>query len=307
MRKMKGDVIMDVTLQRHNYLQCSFFTLSCILMGIFFSVSAHARMTEVSESELSLVSAQSGINYVIGDSRLRITTGSYRISDTDSSPYNWIELNNISVDDGNGNYFSMDTPIDDYYAWNTLDVATTDDGLTKVYLKMSLGVEPRTYTIGNFVFCSQDLGSIRLENLRRTPADMLLLSGRNDGTSGINLEYQTELILDSAKFIYNTSPISLDLNGIHLAGTVGGAPEDPSAWTFSGKFKFGDFQTDNPVTIDVATGTNLDGTTSTSLIYNVPMNGSLRVQSVDFGGNNFGPCAIDGINVHHLGIQIPGN
>jgi hypothetical protein len=303
---MKGDGIMDVTLQRHSCLQHTFFTLLFILFIIFLSVSAHARMTEVSENELSLVSAQSGVNYVIGNSRLRITTDSYRFSDTDSSPYNWIELNDISVDDGNGNYFSMDTP-EDIFAWNTLDVATDDEGLTKVYLKMSLEVEPRTYTIGNFVFCGQELGSIRLENLRRTPADILYLSGRKDGTCGINLEYQTEMILDSAKFIYNTSPTSLDLNGIHLAGTAEGAPETPSAWTFSGKFNFGNFQTDNPVTIDVATGTNQDGTTSTSLIYNIPMTGSLRVQSVDFGGNNFGPCAIDGINVHHLGIQIPGN
>jgi len=31
------------------------------------------------------------------------------------------------------------------------------------------------------------------------------------------------------------------------------------------------------------------------------------VENVDFGGNQFGPCAIDGMTVHHLGIQIPGN
>jgi hypothetical protein len=34
------------------------------------------------------------------------------------------------------------------------------------------------------------------------------------------------------------------------------------------------------------------------------MQGTLRVEDVTFGGNSFGPIAIDGINVHHLLLKI---
>jgi hypothetical protein len=36
----------------------------------------------------------------------------------------------------------------------------------------------------------------------------------------------------------------------------------------------------------------------------LPMEGSLRVEDVKFGGSDFGPLALDGIEVHRLAIQI---
>jgi hypothetical protein len=34
------------------------------------------------------------------------------------------------------------------------------------------------------------------------------------------------------------------------------------------------------------------------------MQGTLRVEDVNFGGNDFGPIAIDGIQVHRLVVKI---
>jgi len=261
-------------------------------------------MNEISESELSRVSAQAGITYVIGDSGLRITQDSFRISDTDSDPLNWIEFNNITVDDGNGGYFSMDTPVD-FEHYNKIDLMTDDDGQTFVWMNLSTGVQPRTYTVGNLVFCNQDLGSIRLENLRRGASDRLMIGGRTTGC-GIDLEYDTELTIDALKYSYNGSGQFLALSGIHLAGSAGGTPEDPATWTYAGKFRIGDLENANPATIDVGTST-VDETTS--IFYNLPMAGSLRVENVRFdtSASGFGPCAIDGINVHRLGVRMGTN
>ncbi len=298
---------MSLICRRHHFYSLVFiFIAHAVIFTLCMPAVSGAEMSRVDESELSQISAQSGISYVIGNSQYRITRDSFRFSDTDHDPHNWIEFNNISIDDGSGNYFSMDTPYNEV-DFNRIDVGTDYSGMTHVFMNLSLNVQPRTYSVGNFVFCNQDLGSLRLENFRTAPSNMLTISGRSGGGCGINLEYQTEIMIDAAKFTYNTAPESLSLNNIHLSQYAYGDPSDPSTWSFSGKFKLGDLANSNPATIDVGTADNGDGTTTTSVFYNIPMTGSIRVQNVDFGGNNFGPCAIDGINVHHLGIQIPGN
>ena len=287
--------------QKMPYIISELIILSIVfIMCIPFS--ATARMTEVSEDKLSQISAQSGINYVFGESQLRITQDSYRISDTDHTPANWMEFNNFTVDDGLGGYFSVDTPAV-YSDFNTYDIGTDVDGQTLVMMNLSHHVEPRTYTVGNFVFCNQDLGSMRLADVTMGASDKLIFGGRMNGESGIDMEYQTQIDIASFEYTYNNQPTSLTLSGIHLSQYAIGAPEDPTSWSYTGKFKIGDIANDNPVTFDVGTSDE----NVTSAFINIPMTGSARVEGVDFGGNNFGPCAIDGITVHHLGIQIPGN
>ena len=294
-------------MQKH---KSSYFLIEVILLTgciIFSPAFLQAQLNEVSEEELSQVSAQSGITRVIGDSQFRVTLDSYRISDTDHSPRNWMELNNITIDDGLGGYFSMDTPANEA-DFNTIDVGTDSSGRFNVLMNMSTNVEPRTYTVGNFVFCDQDLGSIKLSNVRHG-TDMLTIGSHMDGTCGIDMEYQTKIDIDSLTYTYNFSPLpnfprSLVLSGIHLSQFSLGSPEDPTSWISMGKFKFGDLANDNPITLDVGTNEN---TGVTSCFMNIPMQGTARVENVEFHKQDFGPIAIDGINVHHLCIQIPGN
>lgn len=290
--------------QKPSYTYLLTFILMCM---ICIPALLQAQMSELPEDELSYVSAQSGINYVIGESQHRITLDSYRISDTDHDPANWMEFNNITIDDGMGGYFSMDTPNNEY-DFNTMDVATDLAGRTMVYMNLSTHVEPRTYSVGNFVFCNQDLGSLLVSNLTLGASDSLIFGGRLDGGSGIDMEYQTQMDIDSFTYTYNFNsqpnfPRSLVLSGIHLSQYSLGSPEDPTSWVSIGKFKFGDFANDNPMTIDVGT---TDGNVTSAFI-NIPMTGTARVENVEFHEQDFGPVAIDGINVHHLGILIPGN
>ncbi len=274
-------------------------------------------MSEISELELSQISAQSGISYVIGNSQLRITYDSYAISDTDSTPHNWMEFNNITIDDGAGGYFSMDTPnygdnyggnlnIINWGDFNTIDVATDTRGRTFISMNFSTEVEPRTYTVGDFVFCDVDLGSIKLNDVTRGASDNLIFYPRTGEDVGIDMQYVTELDIDSLQYFYNTDLDFLSLGGIHAAEAASGSPNDPSTWTFSGKFKLGDLANENPVTMDVATWSDGVSTTGTSVFMNVPMSGTMRVEEVQFDGADFGPVAIDGMTVHYLGIMLPG-
>ncbi len=305
----KGDEGMNPAYRKSRFLATGLIIFSCVTCLVLLPDLSRAQMCQVDDEDLSGVTAQAGINYVIGGSQLRVTRDSYSFSDTDHTPHNWMEFNNFTIDDGEGGYFSMDTPFSyDEWTYNTIDVATTEEGDSRIFMNLSTWVEPRTITVGNFVFCDQDLGSIQLSNMRKGTSDSLIIGSRGGGQCGIDLEYQTELTLDSLEYAFNTQPSSssLSLTGIHLAGNAVGSPEDPTSWMFLGKFKIGDFADNRPMTIDV--GTYDDGlTASTSVFYNIPMSGTIRVENVDFGGKQLGPCAIDGITVHHLGIQIPGN
>ncbi len=269
-----------------------------------------AQMSVVSDDELSSVCAQAGINANYGDFGVNITTDSIRFSDTDNG--NWIEMNNFSIS-GPGGYFKLDCPEDSPMS---IDVGTktTTDNLTRTFIGYQLSdhINTRTWSIGNFVFANQDLGSIVFDTSTVIPAHFGVSAPLGAGTSGIEFEYLTSWLTQDFTYAYNTAGGALNLQGIHLAQSAAGAPEsDPSTWVFSGQFRVGDILGGNihaepsPATMDVATEIS---TSTTSLYVNLPMKGTLRVVDVVLGGNDFGPVAIDGITVHHLGLRFnPGN
>jgi hypothetical protein len=289
-------------------------------------------MRVLSEAELSRINAGGGVDIDVEGSAARIILESFYFSDvTDHDPatpeidYNKIEFNSIVIDDGAGGYFSFDTPTDKPI---TIDVGTNASGKTiariggsglfvsfvpsflslifplnpfpifgimgAAPLDFSSGSEPRWYRAGSLVFCGQDLGSLYVDGITRK--DEILNIGAH---GGIDFDYAGRVDIDEFRYTYNTAPQSLAAHGIHLAASVTGAPENPAAWAFTGAFKVGDIL-NNPATIDVGT----DAYDKTSMFLNLPMQGCLRVENVDFGGQDFGPCAIDGIKVHRLQVQI---
>ena len=151
----------------------------------------------------------------------------------------------------------------------------------------------------NHTNTSQSLGSIKLAALRQGPS---LLNYWAHAGQGISFEYRTAISADALTYTYNTTPTTLSLTGINIAGSATGAPETPSSWAFSGDFKIGSIGDagNTPATIDVAT----DGSNKTSLFLSLPMSGTLRVADVNIGGQGFGPIAIDGIQVHSLNVKI---
>lgn len=304
-----------------------------ILLIFLYPIRSSAAMVVLSEVELSRLIAGAGVSVDIKGSA-RITVDSVYITDTDPAhdPWHKIEFNDIVIDDGAGGGFSFDTPAGMPI---TIDVGADASGRTIVRISgaeffvsffpplisnifpfnlvpllgipaavpfLSSGSEPRYYRAGSIVFCNQDLGSLYMDRI--TQKDTILNIGAH---GGVDFDYASRVDIGEFRYTYNTTPQSLKAIGIHLAGSATGAlddPSDPSTWEFTGPFKVGDLFSNpvNPATIDV--GTNSSG--KTSLFLNLPMQGCLRVEKVEFGGTDFGPCAIDGITVHRLGIQIPG-
>jgi hypothetical protein len=233
-------------------------------------------------------------------------------SDTDNG--NWIGLQDFTVDDGAGGYFSYDTPADVPIMF---DAGSDETGWTVARLILSDHVLPRTYRADHLVFCSQDIGSISFNGVTQGPSQLLFAAHR-DGSQGIDFEIQTAMNLDSLNYVYNTTPESFSASGMHIAGAASGSPEDPTTWSFSGKFMIGDLDGEeidvdndagnspvpNPATVDVGTD---PATGNTSVVLGLPMAGSARVENVTFGGKDLGPCAIDGITVHHLNVTFSPN
>ena len=283
--------------------------LYILYIAILLPVTAWA-MTPVTDSELSEVTGQAGVT-VYMDMPIKYTFDSFKFSDTDNDPLNWIEFNNITIT--SRLYTPPGSPI-------TFDVATgtniDNTERTFVNLVLSQDASPQTWNIENFVFVNQDIGSLQFENMYTADPTILRFSSHlAAGTSGIEFEYLNSWVVQNISYNYNTSGGNLQLSGIHFAESASSTaddPSNPSTWQFTGSFRVGDLfggnipvdstnaSVPNPATYDV--GTTSDG--YTSIYLNLPMKGTIRVADVQLGGQDFGPVAIDGIVAHHLYVKI---
>ena len=165
---------------------------------------------------------------------------------------------------------------------------------------------------------NQALGSIKLDALRQGPS---LYRVWAHASQGVSFDYQTAISavafdavsgnpIGGLHYHYNTTTDGvLSFANIHIAGLATGTETTPSTWAFSDTFKIGTIDgsfSATPATIDVATDTS----NNTSLHLSLPMSGTVRVEEVKFGVdilgavNNFGPIAIDGIQIHRLDLKI---
>lgn len=283
------------------------YALTVITLSLFIIFPASpvlAHMAIMGEDELSDVTAQSGVSIDISPNTLaRITFGSWTIGDSSGSAANTLEFNNIVIDNGAGGSFSLGTADQPF----TFDVGANpfNHSQTVGLLTGSDAVNPRYISVGSMVFCGQDIGSLDLQAI--TQNDRSLEFGPHaNGGCGIDFEYATKMDIAAIQYTYNTQPQSLLLTGVHLCQSASGSPEDPSTWSFAGAFQIGNLGSNyNPATLDVGTDTSLG---KTVMVLNLPMQGDIRINNVNFGGNSFGPCALDGINIHRLSIElIPGS
>ncbi len=145
--------------------------------------------------------------------------------------------------------------------------------------------------------------------------------------SGIDFEYDFELHIDTLTYGYQentTGCETLEMNDIHIGDTFGYGlgtdnPADPSTWytatgTSIGEFRIGDLFGDftngihsNPATIDATDSVPSDNGAATKhagVLLDLPLQGSVRFEQVEFGGTDFGPGAIDGIHSHRLVVEM---
>jgi hypothetical protein len=260
-------------------------------------------MTSLGDGELATVNGGMGMSIVITTGTVRTTVGSVVLWESTPDiylhdtglgfvvPYKGsIELKNIVWDDGSGGAYSVATPVGDPV---TFDIGTNANGHTYVNIHDSTNVSPRTFA-SDLIFCDQPLGSLKVSDIVRTENNVMI-----GAHGGIDFEYKEKIAIGSAQF--TTPANTLTATGIHLSGSASGSLEGaPSSWTYSGPFKIGDIAGGNPAQIDIGT----DASGVTSMRYELPMAGSIRVENVTFGESDFGPLALDGLNVHHLALQF---
>ena len=260
-----------------------------------------AEPANLSDAELAGVTAQAGISINV-ETKSRLDINEFNISDTPDVGVDrqWIKFKHITVDDGQGGYFTTATSITDPI---TVDIGTNDAGRTLVSVYDPSHVLPRWYGIEDIEFVDLSIGSLNIDALSMGPS-LYRAGAHADGTGGgFDFDYSTRITAQAIRFTYNNVPEALTLSGIHLAGSATGAENDPATWSFTGNFKIGDMDAGTPAKLDVVTNTD-DAPGVTSLVLNLPIQGSLRVENVNFGGNDFGPIAIDGINAHRLSLSF---
>jgi hypothetical protein len=284
------------------------FTLAALLSA---APSRAAGLVGLKDAELANVTGQAGISTGL-DLSMNYSVSLMKFSDTSATP-NWLVLKNFTITDGSGGLFLVTTYQGGTLAGLdpvTLDVGTNAAGRTLISSYDPSAVTPRWYGaelwFGDAVGTETSLGNLNLDALSQGPS-LAHVGAHADGTGGgLDFDYTTRISADALKLTYNTAPVlpdtgALALKGIHLAYAATGDPADYTQWAFTGNFKIGDIDAGNPAKVDVVTDTS---TGSTSIYLNLPMQGTLRVAEVAFGGNNFGPIAIDGIDVHRLTVKI---
>ena len=186
------------------------------------------------------------------------------------------------------------------------------------------------YVIGNVIFCDPsstvintpvDLGSMFLGNID-IPKFASYLSPRIGG-NGIDFETDFQMTIDKIGYAYNDSCDAIELCPIYIGGSftdlTGDDPRFPATWKPNqatpvdfGVFQIGDLFGDmstltpsNPAMIDVFEGdVYSDGDIYGMIDLRLSMEGSIRLQNANFDGTDFGPGAIDGIQVHRLDLKL---
>ena len=291
-----------------------FVALAVFFLFYLSTAPAWGRMEALSDNDMEAVTAQSGVSIALVNVQFDWAAGYVTLYDTDSDRSVDPDAGSISLEGMtliNGVAETLEAMTFDVY---TLDDDTNPlDGQTFTIWQSPNLFQYLNLTIDNLVFCGQSVGLVEIDNFT-TPQQYWTTGAHN---SGMDFQYDLEMHLDRFGYTYNTSGTddTFELIGIHLVGafddmsdfdilddTTWNIPTDPSEWTYTGVFSIGDIDGGNPATLDI--GTDASGQTVMQL--EMPMSGSMRVENLNFGGNDFGPMAIDGLRVHRLTVTIPG-
>jgi hypothetical protein len=284
-----------------------FKRLFTIFLFILFINGNAFAISEMSENEMKSKTAQAGISVGIDNAVFYNHESSVKFIDADETNPGYLAFKNIkSLTTYNTGNVDLDN--DGYMGQILIDIASpseTDPGYKNQYVSL----ECEDFEVQSFIkieeidFNGKNIGSLDLTGTGFPKWNLYF--GAHD--AGIDFEAGFQFKIDSLKFNYGPEAQGswLGFQNMFMADSFAGRPEDPSTWQPSGKFKIGNFGADSPATFDIGTR-DFNGVTEPVIYISAPMAGSARIENIHIGDKDFGPAAIDGINVHRLTIEIPG-
>lgn len=276
-----------------------------LTLGFAGAAQGAVGLKALADTDLEQIDAAGGVGLAPVDVAMFWSANSLTYTDTDTGQS--LVLKNVSVHDGLGGPFTFssgNSPV-------TFDVFTVADLTSPINGKSVIGIEAPDwhqqvyFSVGNLIFAGQELGRLDLGGINQNSFHWYL-AGHN---SGVDAEFGTQSNIDAFRYSYNTAGDAFEVGGLHLAETATGDPTQPSTWSFAGQFRIGDMLAGNPATVDIVTSAvpATPGQARVSLRLNLPASGTVRIENLGLGNANFGPCALDGLRVHRLQLDIfPG-
>lgn len=223
-------------------------------------------------------------------------------------------------------FLSEIAPVNDWSGSVITGSDTVHRGMTSAFIPN--WDQELAYTIGNIAFYDPnysvnpvDLGAFTI-GLIDMPRSATYTSPRING-SGFDFQHSFQMSIDTIGYAYNTNCNAIEFTDIYIGGSfadlAGDDPRTPSTWkpNQAAPVDFGDFQIgdlfgdavsgiySNPATIDAGKcDIYNNGVIYGLLDLKLPMTGSIRFESADFNGTDFGPGAIDGMEIHRLNLQL---
>jgi hypothetical protein len=305
------------------------------ILLLFFGVSiydspVYAKMKAMDEDSLSQVEGQEGITVGLNLTVSTVVTGFSFGNDLTSALAQSINVGTLTVGNGAGGDYGINTNL-------TIDVGTnTTDNTTWLYLNglvlpsndsgicisandISVTVNSTTWTLGNIditgLYMGRSLTSVT-PNYIAGDAPWLSLSGSPSGGGGVVFYAGLGLYINNVKFAYATD--SMNISGIYIYGASPNvASGDPTSWTaLTGNMQIGGvFKTydkygsvtgthnTGPATFDV--GSNSSSSTGTEVSYNLPMALSIRIKDFQMDStHDFGPMALDNLIIYQNRITF---
>ncbi len=285
------------------------FLLVCLLVWFFvwgWAADLKAVMQELEDEEMIEVTAQAGISVSMEKATYYDEIG--RLEIRDSYDLGSLVLEDMIISDGQGWGYEFNTlePLD-------IDLVTYDaswgEWNTALRINAPSWLQEVGISVGNVIFCGQELGSLSIGQIDLPSFQYLLTTPDNDTpfdmNSGLYFKYFFQKRYDEIRFTYNDSGDALAFQGLQFAESFSGSPQNPGSWVQSGSFIIGKPQPFIALNDGHFARINIIKESNTMILdMDFPMEGSVRVQNVHFDGHDFGPVALDGINVHSMSVQF---
>jgi hypothetical protein len=278
------------------------------ISGMMVWLSANqlpADMQMLDDIDMAAIDGTGGLS--IGLDNIAFYLQADKVSYTDTDTGNALELGHLTISNGRGEPATIhagnaDVNHDGLMSPLTFDVVTISDPLSPAYGKAVTvfqaldWLEEAHLHVEELRFCNQELGRLDIGVIHRP--SFYWVVGAHD--SGVDFEYGAQVSVDALRLTYNSQNENLAFSGIHLASQIAGLPERPDQWQLDGNFQIGALYEGRPATFDVGK----DDAGMVGIEMNLPMQGSLRAENIQWAGQDFGPMAIDGIQVHRLNVRF---